>query len=52
MNDFAERSVIGSLLMRKECIQSVYDDLRPEMFRDYWNMVQYLWGVEDSGKYW
>lgn len=23
-----------------------------EMFRDYWNMVQCLWEVEDNNEYW
>lgn len=35
MNDnFAERSVIGALLIDMNCMQLIYNDLRPEMFTD------------------
>ena len=32
MNDMAERAVIGSLLSDTECISSVYEKLKPDMF--------------------
>jgi len=29
-------------------VKFLKDSKEFEMFRDYWNMVQHLWGVEDS----
>jgi len=33
-------------------VKFLKDSKEFEMFRDYWNMVQYLWGVEDNDEYW